>query len=428
MSVKKLQTALFSAVLAGGAAVLAQPVQAAPNGHIMSCIGTNNCGMAGAGLAIAQDATSAALNPALGGRLGNETMVSMGFMNADIAAHIEGTDDNPVFNGNPGQKNSGADDLESGAEWFLNASMGVNYRLNDKFAVNLTFYPGGGGATDYDRPRTGALVNGGAADGNDHQIRWRMFNLQPSISWAPTKNQSYGLGITLVRADMKSDTLDGSFGRVGDIGPGHPGVVDVAYGVGFNIGGVWDLTDQLTLALDYQSRVWMERFKSYTSAFSSTIDRPPVFSSGLDFKILPSTSIALDYKFIYNENIATLANQPGDAVGGFGWKNIHVVALGVQHALNPALTVRAGWNYGNSPIGDKYVFANVLLPAIVEHRFTAGASMKFSNSLEFGFSAFITPMTKRVDSGDGDSFSSNNKDTVLKAQMYGAQLSVNYNF
>jgi len=54
--------------------------------------------------------------------------------------------------------------------------------------------------------------------------------------------------------------------------------------------------------------------------------------------------------------------------------------------------------------------------------------MKFSNSLEFGASAYITPMTKRVDSGNSDSFSAADKGAVLKHQQFGAQLSVNYSF
>jgi hypothetical protein len=99
MSVKKLQTALFSAVLAGGAAILAQPAQAT-YGQIMQCVGTNNCGMASAGLGFAQDATSAAINPALGACLGNEAMVSIGWFNADVTAHLDGSDQNTAAGNN----------------------------------------------------------------------------------------------------------------------------------------------------------------------------------------------------------------------------------------------------------------------------------------------------------------------------------------
>jgi len=329
MSVKKLQTALFSAVLAGGAAILAQPAQAT-YGQIMQCVGTNNCGMAGAGLGIAQDATS-----------GNEAMVSMGWFNADVAAHLDGNSTITAGIPGAGYMNIGPDDNESRANNFFNGSAGGNYRLSDKIAVNLSFYPGGG-ATDYDRPRTSSGVNGGAVDGTDHQIRWRMFNLQPSISWSPTKNQSYGFGVVITRADMKTDTLDNSFGRAL---PGPSGVVDVAWGAGFQIGAVWDLNDQLTFAVDYQSRVWMQRFEKYTHAFPSTVDRPPVFQVGVDIKkVLPNTIVALDYKFINEEAVETMELQPASDPGGFGWKNIHVIALGLQHQFNSALTLRAGWS------------------------------------------------------------------------------------
>jgi hypothetical protein len=102
-------------------------------------------------------------------------MVSMGWFNADVSGFMNGVSTIGV-----GNKNASSFDNESDASNFFNGLAGINYRLSDKFAVNLSFYPGGGGATDWDRPRTGAT--GGADDGSDYQIRWRMFNLQPSIS------------------------------------------------------------------------------------------------------------------------------------------------------------------------------------------------------------------------------------------------------
>jgi|TARA_Y100000294_G_scaffold160287_3_gene163754 long-chain fatty acid transport protein len=171
----------------------------------------------------------------------------------------------------------------------------------------------------------------------------------------------------------------------------------------------------------------MERFLKYKNIFNSTVDRPPVVSVGMDIKPTDATTISLGVKHINNENIKTLGSGP-QADGGFGWKNLTVFALGVQHQLNNALTLRAGYNYNNSPIDEEHVFANVLLPAIVEHHFTAGATLKFSNTMEFGWSAFVTPVTSVTDSGGGDSFSANNPGVKLTSQQYGTQLSFKYSF
>ncbi len=171
----------------------------------------------------------------------------------------------------------------------------------------------------------------------------------------------------------------------------------------------------------------MERFSKYRNIFNSTLDRPPTITVGMDVKATDSTIVALDLKYINYENIKAMSSQPF-ADGGFGWKDMTVIALGIQHQYNKALTFRLGYNYGNSPIEDEYVFANVLLPAIVEHHFTAGATMKFSNAMEFGWSAFITPEASITDAGTGDMFSSGGTQTRMTAQQYGTQLSFKYKF
>ncbi len=414
MSVSKKQTLIAAALLAGGLGALSAPALAT-NGQLPSCIGTYKCGMGGAGLGMATDATAAAVNPALAARMGNEAVVSLGFFHADVEVLIQGTN----FGNNSGAPRS------SGAQNFFNGSMGVNYRLNENIGANISFFPGGGGATDWGSPRTGTPNCGGVCKGGlDHQIRWRMFEIQAAVAYAPTKNQSYGLGLVVIKADMKTDSLDNSFAAPD---PGPAGVVDRAWGAGFQVGGVWDVNDVLTLSADYHSRVWMERFRKYRNIFNSTVDRPPVITLGMDVKATDATTLALDLKYINNEDIKTISSQPA-ADGGFGWKDMTVIALGVQHQYNRALTFRAGYNYGKSPIDEEHAFANVLFPGIVEHHFTAGATLKFSNTMEFGWSAYITPKAKLIDSGTGDMFSSNNAGARLTHQQYGTQLSFKYNF
>jgi len=303
--------------------------------------------------------------------------------------------------------------------------LGVNYRVDDNLGLNISVYPGGGGATDWNDSRTAG--SGQQTLSDDRDIRWRMFNLQLAAAWAPNEKSSYGLGVILTRADMKTTSVYGS-GTAGNGTPttnSNPGTVDVAYGAGFQIGGVWDVYPTVTLAADYHSRVYMQRFQKYKNVFNSTVDRPATASIGMDYKYSPETIIALDFKHIMNDAIATMNVTPAN--GGFGWDNVNVIMLGAQHQLNDDLQIRAGWNYGNSPIADDRTFANVLFPAIVEHHFTAGGTYKM-DALEFGLSAYVTPTRKQTDPGTGDSYSVMGKDTWLSHRQYGSQLSVKYNF
>ncbi|NQU57337.1 MAG: outer membrane protein transport protein [Rhodospirillales bacterium] len=405
----------FSIMTAAVVAVFA-PINAAKatNGMMMTCVGTYKCGMGGAGLAIASDPTAATINPALSARMGNSAIINAGWFHATVKRNITG---NGTFaNTANGEQTSDASD-------FMNASAGVNYRVDDNLGISVNVYPGGGGATDWNDSRT--TVGGSNSLSDDRDMRWRLFNLQLAAAWAPNDTSAYGLGLVLARGDMKTSSIYGGVG--GALTPAvNSGVVDVAYGAGFQVGGVWDVYPTVTLAADYHSRVYMERFHKYRNVFNSTLDRPATVSAGLDYKYSPETNIAFDVKRIIYTGVYSMSSQPG-ADGGFGWEDTNVVMLGAQHQLTDSLQVRAGYNYGDTPIDTEHVFANVLLPGIVEHHFTAGASYTMGN-IDLGISGYVTPTAKITDSGSGDGYSKMGKGTWLSHKQYGSQVSLKYNF
>ncbi len=380
----------------------------ATNGQLPTCVGTYKCGMGGAGLTIASDPTAAAINPALAARMGNSAIINAGWFHADVERQISGTAGANTLGGK--QKSDASD--------FANGSLGVNYVLENNMAINVSIYPGGGGATDWDHARTANFAN----SGDDRFIRWRMFNLQAALGYAPNETSSYGFGVVLSRADMKTNSPDNQFGI-----EARNMELDVAYGAGFQIGGVWDIGDKATIAADYHSKVWHERFAKYTSVFNSTVDRPATFSIGADVRVTPATTVALDVKQIMNGQVDTISTDPS-TFGGFGWEDVTVFMLGVQHDVNDDFQVRAGYNYGKSPIDSEHVFANVLFPAIVEHHFTAGLNYAVTDTIDLGLSGYVTPTSEITEHGSGNGFSVMGSGTKLWHRQYGSQVSVKYNF
>jgi len=55
----------------------------------------------------------------------------------------------------------------------------------------------------------------------------------------------------------------------------------------------------------------------------------------------------------------------------FNWKDQWVLALGNEWRLSDALTLRAGYNYGENPVPDETL--TPLFPAITEHHLSVGA-------------------------------------------------------
>jgi len=410
MVASKIKFIIFTGAAAVALSASLQPAQAT-NGQLPACIGTYKCGMGGAGMTIASDPTAAAVNPALAARMGNEAILSVGVFKADVERSLTGT----FANTTGGRQKSKADT-------FANGSLGVNYRLDDKKAVNISLYPGAGGSTNWLNARTGAGVGGGATDGTDTNITYRMFNLQSAFAYTPNPSTAVGAGVVLSRQTMKTNSLDNTFGRDENLGK-----TQTSYGIGFQFGAVHDINDKLTVAVDVHTKIWHQEFAGLKSVFNSAVDRPATLAAGTDYKISPETQVALDVKFVLENGVKTIETEPA-AEGGFGWKNIPILMLGVQHKVTNDLQVRAGYNYGKSPIDSEHVFANVLYPAIVEHHFTGGLNYAVTDSMEFGWSAYWTPRAKKIDSGQGDSFSSSNAGSTLWHQQYGTQVSLKYKF
>ncbi len=59
------------------------------------------------------------------------------------------------------------------------------------------------------------------------------------------------------------------------------------------------------------------------------------------------------------------------------WEDQMVYALGIEYAINEMNTVRAGFNYGKSPVPDNYL--SPLFPAIVEKHVTLGYGLDLGN-------------------------------------------------
>jgi long-subunit fatty acid transport protein len=77
---------------------------------------------------------------------------------------------------------------------------------------------------------------------------------------------------------------------------------------------------------------------------------------------------------------------------GFGWENQTVYKLGIQYGVNNRLQVRAGYNYGKSPIPNDQMTFTLLVPATVEHHYSAGFTYRANENLEVtGTYMYVAP-------------------------------------
>ena len=369
---------LLSSVAAAAVTMMAAGTANATFGMLPHCVGTVKCGMGGAGSAKAAAAVDAAANPALAAKMGNTYQVNLGYFKADVKGMS-------TFG-------SGTEQTSS-ADGFPNGSLGVNYKLDENSSFNLSIVPGGGGASDWASSRTNGVFGTGAT--NDQHVTYEMMYIQPSYA-IKMGTASYGVGAILSRATMNTDSVDGTFAPTP-----NPSTDETFYGVGLQVGGVWDIKENGSFAVNLRSPVWHQKAGSYDgNVFTDPIDTPAQALVGVAFDVTDSTMLAFDAKWVGWSKGNTIGNSPvAGASAGFGWEDQVIFMIGVEHDVDEALTLRAGYSHGNSPITEGTVVANFLFPAIVEDHFTVGASYDIGGGMVLGASAYYAPEKKLVDDG-----------------------------
>ncbi len=123
---------------------------------------------------------------------------------------------------------------------------------------------------------------------------------------------------------------------------------------------------------------------TYRDASMEDFTWPQQVEFGVSFRPAPKWLLAFDISWInWSDAIETVkvkGKNPDTALPPqyqtievpfiMSWDDQWVFALGVQYEINQNWTVRAGYNYGKSPVPDDTL--NPLFPAIVEHHLTAG--------------------------------------------------------
>jgi long-chain fatty acid transport protein len=178
-----------------------------------------------------------------------------------------------------------------------------------------------------------------------------------------------------------------------------------AAGIGGTVGLSYKVADQLTIAAAYESKSWYQAFEFdvpshvvMTPGGPATVpggtdqldfDQPQVATVGLAARPLEGLLVAFDAQWI-NWSDTNGANKPafendltltGGMPWNLDWADQWVFKIGAQYAIPmvKGLDVRAGYNYGASPLKADRAFENVAFPAIAEHHFTVGAGYDVGN-------------------------------------------------
>ncbi len=389
----------------------------ATNGMMMIGAGFRSHGMGGVGIAYGRDAVSVGANPANAVNTGMRGDMGVAIFNAERSTRI----DTDLGIGTFDFEDVG--NVESDNKYFVMPEMGMTMPLTEQLSVGMAFIPAGGGGTTYRKNFFAYSPGTKEFPHQDSTLGVDLMQLIAPITVAYKINEDHAVGASLVLGVQRFRAYGlGAFSAVGSPGgPLNDGVnsqllsdfdhltdlgFDYSYGAGVRLGWQGDfMDDKLTVGLTYASKTYMTKFDKYRGLFAEQgdIDMPENYGIGIAIKPVKNLIIAADVVRINYADIASIGNrgpETGNGTGGiqsvadplallgldgglgFGWVNQTVYKLGVNYGLNERWQLRAGYNYGKSPIPDDQVTFATLAPAVTEKHFTLGFTYKPNDMLE----------------------------------------------
>lgn len=398
------------------AAALSSPVTVfATNGYFMIGWGAKASGMGGAGVAYPQDGMAAAYNPA--------GMTEVG--EARLDATLE------LFRPPRAVKHDSSQipaDVRSKDDLFPIPAIGaVLSSPETPFAMGMAIV-GAGAGTNYGQNR-GNLYDPNIRDAAYERagVFFMQMQMLPSLAYRLDDNHSVGFSLAIAMQTFRAFGLQafGDLGFSGDSSKLTNNGYDWSFGWGYRLGWLGKFFDKrLNLGVNYAPRLNMQKFNRYDGLFAEhgEFDIPENYTVGLAYKLTPKMNVAFDIqRIMYNDvrsignlgpNAAVLSdfnpngpcgispsnpfgndgispecNLGGDYGMGFGWKNQTAYKLGFDYRYRKDLILRAGFNYGKTPIQEDQVLFNFLAPATVEKHITLGATWTLENKdeLSVGF-------------------------------------------
>ena len=356
---------------AAALSALATPHAGATNGDQMLGLSAVQNGMAGAVVAAPQDATTVLVNPAGMATLPIKDVrfdLGVGFLN-------------------PPRRVNG---MDSDSNLYMMPAGAVNFRVNDSLSLGMGLGGLSGMGVDF--------ADTAAAPGNQAIVTTKQFfKVAPGFAYRVNDQLSVGATVNL---NYQSLALSN---------PAFTLPQSQGFGWGVTAGLVWRFNDAWQVGAAWSSKQRMQELEWNTNAgkISLRMDAPQTLAVGLAWRPAAGLLIEGDFKQIWFSKVLGVVpiNRPAGYSGpvppmlNFGWSNQTVLAVGVQKDIGDSMQLRAGLNYGKSPIGPEDVNANIGSLAVVEKHLSIGLTRRFSSKVMGSLSwvhAFNNSVTSSV--------------------------------
>lgn len=342
----------------------------ATNGDQMLGITATQWGMAGAFVAAPQDAATILYNPAGLATLGIKEVrfdMGIGILNPLRSISSNGTS------------------YDSDSNKYLMPAGGVAFNVNDRLYLGMGLGGVAGSGVDF--------ADTAAAAGNQQIVTTKQsFRISPGFAYQVNDQLSVGAALNIGSQSLAMYTPTFTLPQT------------QVFGYGVSAGLIYKFSDKVQMGASWTSKTEMDEFKWNTAAgtYRMTMDVPQQFALGVAFRPMPGLLIEADVKrILFSDALGSVPFQTpaGMSAMNFGWDNQTVYSIGIQKEIDAKTTLRAGFNYGKSPIGPEDVNNNLGSLAITEKHLALGLTRKFSDKASGSLSyvhAFENDVTSSV--------------------------------
>jgi long-chain fatty acid transport protein len=266
-------------------------------------------------------------------------------------------------------------------------TLGFIYPVGDKLAFGLGVVGVSGMGVDY----------GADLYGSKTLTSYMNLRVAPAASYKINDQFAVGIAANLMYATMEFDVAS----MMGQI----PHDSTSALGFGVTLGATFKPVKDLTIGLAWESKSSFGNFEwdipshavvtdpttsppGMTTVAGGTdsldFDQPQMVTLGAAYRVIEPLLVAADVEWInwssvmgknqpkYSNDIA-IPTGTGSTAFNMNWSDQVVVKVGAELAATKELKIRAGYNYGKTPLDEKRAFENIAFPAVAEHHITLGA-------------------------------------------------------
>lgn len=294
----------------------------------------------------------------------------------------------------------------SKSKMFVVPEVGIVQQISDKLTFGIGAFGVSGMGVDY-RNNSGLL--------NMH-TNFQFMRIIPALAYKVNDAISISGAVHLAYGslDMGANMCAPGGAPCWNAGGGQ----SQTYGVGAQLGVAYNMGDFVYAGLTYQSPVNMTYKRVFDSDGDGTFEdfkltQPLELALGVGVKPMDNFKVGMDIRWINWKNAKGYKE--------FQWKDQWVIGLGGEFKPTQKLALRAGYNYGKSPIrgGAKDIIRNKTIPnfaaqfsdfdiaffnligfpAITEHHITLGLGYEFTKNFSIDL-AYKHAFNKKVSATD----------------------------